>query len=304
MAQFLSLISPLARPGRRCHGVYAWFFLVICTFISSAIAETDLHLRLSYKDEYLTISSAQLPGNEVKIHYIEAYCRPGSTNRQWNLTTIGHTTKLLSADAYGKRFVLESTLRDGVLVRHEIIAGADEVTFNITATNSTDKPSEAQWAQPCVRFDNFTGRNQDTYLDKCFIFLDGKLTRMPTPHWATQAVYTPGQVWCPAGVSRDDVNPRPLSPDVPSNGLIGCYSADEKTIAAIAFEPYQELFQGVAACLHSDFRIGGLKPGESKKIRGKIYFLPADVSLLLKRYASDFPEQAKKENVKAQSPKN
>src|SRR5207247_7235398 len=80
--------------------------------------------------------------------------------------------------------------------------------------------------------------------------------------------------------------------DVPDNGLIGCFSADEKMIFAVAFEPYQELFQGVAACLHSDFRIGGLKPGETKNIRGKIYFVPADVNALLKRYQADFPEQA------------
>jgi hypothetical protein len=41
-------------------------------------------------------------------------------------------------------------------------------------------------------------------------------------------------------------------------------------LMASAWEPYQELFQGVAACIHADFRIGGLKPGESKSIRGKI----------------------------------
>ena len=58
---------------------------------------------------------------------------------------------------------------------------------------------------------------------------------------------------------------------MPSNGLIGCFSGDEKLIFATAWEPYQELFQGVARCLHSDFRIGGLAPGETKKIRGKIY---------------------------------
>jgi len=70
---------------------------------------------------------------------------------------------------------------------------------------------------------------------------------------------------------------------------------DGKELLATAWEPYQELFQGVIVCLHSDFRIGGLKPGESKKIRGKIYFLSADVDLLLKRYAADFPEQAKQD---------
>ena len=100
----------------------------------------------------------------------------------------------------------------------------------------------------------------------------------------------PGQVWCPKNVDRNDVNPRPLSPDVPSNGLIGCFSADDKMILASAWEPYQELFQGVIVCLHSDFRIGGLKPGETKQIRGKIYLVDADVEKLVKKYRKDFPE--------------
>ena len=134
------------------------------------------------------------------------------------------------------------------------------------------------------------GENIDDYLPKCFIFLNGKLQRMPTPRWATQARYTPGQVWCPVHVPRTDVNPRPLNPLVPSDGLIGCFSGDEKLIFATAWEPYQELFQGVARCLHADFRLGGLQPGETKQIRGKIYIVPADVEALVKRYRVDFPE--------------
>ena len=81
-------------------------------------------------------------------------------------------------------------------------------------------------------------------------------------------------------------------PLVPSNGLIGAFSADGTTIFATAWEPYQELFQGVARCLHSDLRIGGLKPGESKTIRGKVYLVANDVPALVKRYTEDFPEHA------------
>jgi hypothetical protein len=88
----------------------------------------------------------------------------------------------------------------------------------------------------------------------------------------------------------DDVNPRPLNPEIPSNGLIGCYSTDGKMILATAWEPYQELFQGVITCIHSDFRLGGLAPGETKRVRGKIYLVDADVPALLKRYERDFPE--------------
>ena len=50
------------------------------------------------------------------------------------------------------------------------------------------------------------------------------------------------------------------------------------------------MFQGVARCVHSDFRIGGLAPGEKKHIHGKMYFLPPDADALLARYAKDFPE--------------
>lgn len=250
----------------------------------------DRKLRLSWKDNFLTIAGADLPGREVKVLYLEAYCRPGSTNRRWQETLIGHKTRLVAADRNGQHLRLRCTLNDGVIVDHEITAAEDEVDFRLTAANPIDKPSEVDWAQPCIRVDAFTGRDKDTYLDKCFIFLGGKLARMPTPRWATEALYTPGQVWCPRNVNRADVNPRPLSDDVPDGGLIGCYSADETKIMAVAFEPYQELFQGVACCLHSDFRIGGLKQGETKKIRGKIYLVEADVQALLKRYRHDFPE--------------
>jgi hypothetical protein len=41
------------------------------------------------------------------------------------------------------------------------------------------------------------------------------------------------------------------------------------------------------------FRIGGLAPGETKQIHGKIYIVPNDVAALLARYEKDFPEQKK-----------
>ncbi len=251
-------------------------------------------LRLSWKENILTISGEQVPGGEIQVNYLEAYCRPGSTDRDWRETTIGHTTKLLHADENGQKLQLECRLKDGVVVDHTIASTHDEVRFRVVAENPTDKVSLAHWAQPCMRVDKFTGRNQQTYLEKAFIFLDGKPARMPTPHWNKEARYVPGQVWCPKGVDRNDVNPRPLSPDVPSNGLIGCYSADESKILAMAWEPYQELCQGVIVCIHSDFRIGGLKPGQLRTIQGRIYLVDADVDKLLARYTKDFPEVAAK----------
>jgi hypothetical protein len=267
-------------------------FTLTILFALTSSAHSANKLTLSWQKNFLTIRGDHLPGKEVKVMYLEAYCRPGSTDRDWGKTTIGHTTKLLAAAKDGSRLKLRCTLKDGVTVDHVITVVPDGVEFRLTAHNPTKTASQADWAQPCIRVDKFTGRTQKTYLPKCFIFLDGKLARLPTPHWATKARYTPGQVWAPKPVNRNDVNPRPLNPDVPGNGLIGCFSSDEKMLLASAWEPYQELFQGVITCVHADFRIGGLKPGETKRIRGKIYLMKADVGELLKRYRKEFPEHA------------
>jgi hypothetical protein len=196
---------------------------------------------------------------------------------------------------------LESVLADGVVVTHRITVGDDEIDFRLVAKNPTKKDSLAHWAQPCSRVDKFTGADPKNarvlypaYIKKCFLFTDGRLTRLPTRPWATKARYTPGQVYCPRGVDRNDVNPRPLSTIVPSSGLTGCYSSDEKQIFATAWEPYQEIFQGVITCIHSDFRIGGLKAGQQKNIRGKMYFVPANAKKLVARYEKDFPEHTAK----------
>jgi hypothetical protein len=256
-------------------------------------------LELSWAKNFLTIRG-RFPGEEIKIMYLEAYCRLGSTDRDWSQTVIPHTARQIPANDRDSSIHLEDVLADGVVVRHVIKATADEVDFRIAAHNPTDTESQAHWAQPCIRVDKFTGAGSadarelvPAYARKCFLFVDGQLTRLPSEPWATKARYTPGQVYCPRHVDRNDVNPRPLSELVPSNGLCGCFSADEKMIMAVAWEPWQEIFQGVIACIHSDFRIGGLKPGEKKEVKGKLYIVPADGSKLLARYEKDFPEPGK-----------
>ena len=229
-------------------------------------------LTLDRKEHWLIVRGPQIPGGEIRTNYLEAYCRADSTEADWvGHTVIKHSNEVVSLSDDHKVLRLRDTLADGVTVEHTITAKDDEVDFQLVAHNPTANRSEAHWAQPCVRLSAFTGFDEKTagnatdYLPKCFVFLDGKLERMPTREWATSARYTPGQVWCPRHVPRSDVNPRPLSKLVPSNGLIGCFSGDEKLIFATAWEPYQELFQGVARCLHSDFRLGGLRARRNKK---------------------------------------
>lgn len=278
------------------HAVPLLLSLVLLPLFAAGPTVQAASLTLERSGHWLIIRGAHLPG-EIRINYLEAYCRANSTGADWvKHTVIPHTNVLLHASADGRIVKLRDTLADGVVVEHVITAGDDEVDFRLAAHNPGARRSEAHWAQPCVRlsafmgFDEKTAGNATDYLPRCFLSIDGRLTRMPTRDWALRARYEPGQVWCPAQVPRTDVNPRPLSGLVPDHGLIGAYSADKKRIFATAWEPYQELFQGVARCLHSDFRLGGLKPGERKEVRGKIYLMRADEAALLRRYAKDFPE--------------
>jgi hypothetical protein len=193
----------------------------------------------------------------------------------------------VTLDASGKPVDLD---RAPVVVDHVIRAGDGEVSFEVEARNAGRERIDAVWAQPCIRVGGFTGGDQAGYVEKCFIFTGGELALLPRTRRSEDARYRGGQVYVPAGIDLDDVNPRPVSPDRPSNGLIGCFSRDGTKILATAWEPYQEIFQGVIVCIHSDFRLGGLAPGETRKARGKLYLADADVKALLARYRQDFPE--------------
>lgn len=269
-------------------------------FVNAVVAADDEQskaqpLLVDWKDGWLSIRNERLPNADLVVGYIEAFCRPGSTAAHfWTQTLIPQKTERLADTENGKTINLISRLQDGVEVKHRITSTADEVLFHLVAENPTKIESQAHWGQACIRVGHFTGRDEQTYLPNCFVFIDGKLKRLPTHPWATEAQITPGQVYCPRHVPRSDVNPRPLSTLVPSSGLIGCYSADDKWILATAFEPYQELFQGVFGCIHSDLRIGGLKAGEKKEIRGKIYLIEGDAKRLVARYERDFPEHLEK----------
>jgi hypothetical protein len=281
--------------------VFRPFFRVclLCTALSLEAADPNLQVARLGNDVVIVSEDVPVP-TPIKINYIEAYCRPGSTNQDWRTKTkIPHHSRVLSATP--KRIHIRDTLEDGVVVEHTITAGRGEVDFRVVAHNPTPRASQAHWAQPCMRVDGFTGRSRvdqrstiPSYVWQSFLFIDGRLTMMPTRPWAEQALNVPGQVWVPAAVSRDDVNPRPLSPLVPSNGLTGCFSPNGRMILATAWEPYQEIFQGVLSCLHSDFRIGGLAPGETRHIRGKVYVVDATPEALLARFERDFPEQARR----------
>ena len=196
---------------------FVWGVIVLpLLFLKPSSIGFAAEIEARWDHHFLTVSG-DFPGGEIRINYLEAYCRAGSTDRDWRETTIPHTSRQLPSAEPGV-ILLEDRLADGVVVAHRIEVVKDGLRFSVTAHNPTERPSAVHWAQPCVRVDRFTGSDpaqarerQPPYIQRCFVAIDGQLVRLPTQPWAAEARYVPGQVYCPAGVPRDDVNPRPLS---------------------------------------------------------------------------------------------
>lgn len=265
--------------------------LALAASLGGCVARDGDGLRVYWQKgerDMLTIRSSRVPGGKIETWYLEAFCRRGSTDRDWLETVIPFESQPVAADPDGRWVKLRHIVEGKVLIDHEIRAGHDEVDLRMTITNRSDEFVDLDWAQPCIRVGDFTGRGQDDYFEKCFIFTDKGLTWMHQTHRETQARYTPGQVYVSEGIDLNDVNPRPLSKTRPINSLVGCVSADEKMILAMAWDQAQELFQGIIVCIHSDVRVGGLKPRETKTRHGKIYVVPNNVPALMDRYQRDF----------------
>ena len=130
--------------------------MILIRSMTRPAAQAARPLTISWEKNYLTIRG-DFPGNEISILYLEAYCRPGSTDREWGQTVIKHTTRLVSTREDGRVIKLQDELADGVVVDHTITAGVDEIDFQLVARNPTARASEAHWAQPCLRVDRFTG---------------------------------------------------------------------------------------------------------------------------------------------------
>src|SRR5262245_34901036 len=74
-------------------------------------------LNISWNNNFLTVRG-EFPGREIKVLYLEAYCRAGSTDRDWGETVIPHTTEKLSGKDGSGDIRLRDTLKDGVVVNH------------------------------------------------------------------------------------------------------------------------------------------------------------------------------------------
>jgi hypothetical protein len=268
--------------------------LILFALSTRFVVHAEAPLTLSWSNNLLTVSDSRLPGGKLEIWYLEAFCRSGAWGREWNKTTLHHKTTLTKADPEHNRLEFLTQVEPGIEVRHDIRSRSDELEMNFELKNTTASSVDLQWFEPaCIRVAEFTGCSQSNYIARSFIFTDHGLTRLSELRRTTNALYYGGQLYLPEFVSPKDANPRPICLDHPVNGIIGCFSADQRWILATASDHTHELFEGVYVCLHSDPRVNGLASGETKRFRSKIYFVANDPNALLERYHRDFPRVGK-----------
>lgn len=107
---------------------------------------------------WLVIHGDHIPGKRVRINYLEAYCRAGSTAADWGQdTVVRHQTQVISINEDKTVLRLRDKVSDGLIVEHAIKVCGDEFEFVISTHNPTDQPSVAHWDQPCIRLGDFTG---------------------------------------------------------------------------------------------------------------------------------------------------
>jgi hypothetical protein len=269
------------------------FLLLLFAVLGSGIplrADPPVH-RISWTNNVLTLDWPGLPGGPVPIWYLEAFLRPGAHDRVWGDSVMPHRTTLKEASADGRRLEFLTRVDPGVEVRHTVECVEDGLAIDFAITRNGEGPSDLQWFQPaCIRVGAFTGRSQTNFTGRAFVFTTNGLTTLDATGRTLAARYLGGQVFPMPGVPEADANPRPIARMRPVNGLIGCISSDDRWILATASDRTHELFEGVYVCLHSDPAVGGLGPGETKRVRQRIYVVPNDPEALLRRYRRDFPE--------------
>ena len=281
----------------------AWTALIAISASTGRAAEPAPRLTIAWKDNFLTIRGEHIPGKEVRINYLEAYCRPGSTDRDWGETVIGHRTELVAADADRRKIQLKDTLRDGVIVEHTITASDDEVDFRLVAHNPTATASQAHWAQPCIRVDGFTGCDPKGRAVACIrrTFASASSSSMaarrgyqPSPGRRKPATRR-GRSIARGNVDRNDVNPRPLSPRRAS--ATGSWAAIRPTANKSSPSPgsrtrsCSKAWPRASTATSVSAASSRAKPSTSAE---KSTSSTSDMAALVKRYERDFPEQVSK----------
>src|SRR5260221_12734682 len=74
----------------------------------------DAGLTVRWEKNFLRIGGRHVPGGEIEINYLEAYCRPHSNDLDWGQTVIPHVAEKLSVRKDGTVIKIRDVLRDAV----------------------------------------------------------------------------------------------------------------------------------------------------------------------------------------------
>ena len=274
--------------------IFSILAFVCATSLGQAAEPTKL--KLHWAKNMLTISGGHLPGGEMEIHYLEAYCRDNSQTTNWGQhTVVGHKTRLISRSNDGSQIHLHCDVNDGVTVEHVITASHDEVDFRLTAHNPTNKRSEAHWAQPCIRVGKFTGTGADAtadkyaYIKKSFVYLDGKRAMMPTQGWATEARYIPGAGLGRAGRAARRCQPAPAAPRCAGQRADRLLQRRRLDDLCHRVRAVSGIVPGRDPLSAQRLPAGRPRAGRDVGYHGQNLSRKNDEAALLKRYHKDFP---------------
>ncbi len=182
---------------------------------------------------------------------------------------------------------------DAPSMRLEMSAGVDSADLRLTVTNKSDD----EWPElaaiiPCFNPGPLENRNPlfskgDTWfygstglepLERRDIHFNEKFRKKVDEQADEDGRYVWSSKWPKSEV---DANPK--------SGLIVRQSTDGQWVTGIAWEDFLSC-QGNNPwlCMHQSVRVGHLKPGQTKTIRGKIYLFRGSKEELLRRFRNDF----------------
>lgn len=177
-------------------------------------------------------------------------------------------------------------LKNGVTLSAQVKPGKDDLMITYTVVNNTTYTLSVLNTQFCL-VENGAPDFADRLAERTFILVNGEFVALnktrPDPKDRL-----PGFV-----VTNTSDMPRKNEwqedqADIP---FIATVSKDGKRVIAKAFENAGKLMTNSGIpCIHADPVMPECKPGETVKVRGKIYFVEGSLQEALALFAEDFPD--------------
>jgi hypothetical protein len=268
---------------------------VAVAMVVSARAPRAAAMRLFQWEQGLGLEAAARPGMKMYLRFYEWNLFDALESGQQTRASFARFKRNVSPDGG----TAELTSDDMRLVAE---AAPDGAKLRLTVTNRSDHDwPDAAGIIPC-----FTPGVQSlanpAFANKNSFFLggDGLLQLHEREiHFARELRETINAVAGERGLAFSEK--WPTSPVDAAAGFLARESNDRRWVAGVAWERFVSV-QGhnFWDCLHVCARVGPLKRGESRTIRGRLYLFRGDRNDCLRRYRAEFPDVVRAESSQAQ----